>query len=155
MAESLGNPFEGTPVIFRYTRKQAIEDGVLVDLTPWARETGFVIPVACTSAVWHGYLEPPPGTREMGQSERGRAHDLLCPLCHARHNIHYVRCWIMRISVPQPLISGGFSCAGGSHNHRPSRNRIRDFEAVRRAGDKRGALSVAKARFLLSKSASR
>lgn len=71
------NPFEDMPVIYRYTRKQAIEDGVLVDLTEWSREVGFTIPVACTSAVWHEYVVPPEGTRELGQSERGRAHDLL------------------------------------------------------------------------------
>ena len=71
------NPFEDAPVIFSYTRAQAIEDGVLLDLTAWAMETGFKIPVACTSAVWHGYIVPPEGTKELGQSERGRAHDLL------------------------------------------------------------------------------
>lgn len=71
------NPFEDMPVIFSYTRAQAIEDGVLVDLTAWAKETGFRIPVACTSTVWHGYIVPPTGTEELGQSERGRAHDLL------------------------------------------------------------------------------
>lgn len=71
------HPFEDAPVIHRYTRAQAIEDGVLVDLTEWARETGFRIPVACTSAVWHQYVTPPKGTRELGQSERGRAHDML------------------------------------------------------------------------------
>lgn len=65
------------PVIYRYTRAQAIEDGVLVDLTPWARETGFTIPVACTAAVWNQYVTPPEGTEELGQSERGRGHDLL------------------------------------------------------------------------------
>ena len=42
------NPFEDAPVIYSYTRKQAIEDGVLVDLTEWSKETGFTIPVACT-----------------------------------------------------------------------------------------------------------
>jgi hypothetical protein len=31
-----GNPFDDMPVIFSYTRKQAIEDGVLVDLSAWA-----------------------------------------------------------------------------------------------------------------------
>ena len=31
-------------VIFAYTRKQAIEDGVLVDLTEIAKQVGFVIP---------------------------------------------------------------------------------------------------------------
>ena len=71
------NPFEDAPVIFSYTRAQAIEDGVLVDLTEWAKETGFKIPVACTSTVWHGCIVPADGTQELGQSERGRAHDLL------------------------------------------------------------------------------
>ena len=71
------NPFEDAPVIFSYTRAQAIEYGVLVDLTEWAAETGFKIPVACTSTVWHGYIVPPDGTKELGQSERGRAHDVL------------------------------------------------------------------------------
>jgi len=72
-----GNPFADVPVIFSYTRKQAIEDGVLIDLTEWAKETGFRIPVACTSAVWHQYIVPPEGTRTFGQSERGRGHDVL------------------------------------------------------------------------------
>ncbi|MBL1217356.1 MAG: hypothetical protein D8M59_07655 [Planctomycetes bacterium] len=65
------------PVIFSYTRAQALEDGVLVDLTEWAKETGFVIPVACTAAVWHEYITPTDETRELGQSERGRANDVL------------------------------------------------------------------------------
>ena len=71
------DPFADMPVIFSYTRAQAIEDGVLVDLTEWAKETGFRIPVACTATVWQRYIVPPPGTKELGQSERGRAHDLL------------------------------------------------------------------------------
>jgi hypothetical protein len=75
--EAAGNPFADAPVIFSYSRKQAIEDGVLIDLTEWAKETGFRIPLACTSAVWHEYIVPPKGTRELGQSERGRAHDVL------------------------------------------------------------------------------
>lgn len=71
------NPFENAPVIFSYTRAQAIEDGVLVDLADWARETGFRIPVACTAAIWNGYIVPLAATSELGQSERGRVHDLL------------------------------------------------------------------------------
>ncbi len=46
-------------------------------------ETGFTVPVACTAAVWHQYVVPPSGTRELGQSERGRAHDLLWMLYSA------------------------------------------------------------------------
>lgn len=71
------NPFEDAPVIYRYTRKQAIDDGVLVDLSSWAAETGFRIPVACTQAVWTEHIEPPEGTLDHGQSVRGRAHDVL------------------------------------------------------------------------------
>jgi hypothetical protein len=69
--------FGPSDVIFSYTRQQAIDDGVLVDLTEWAKETGFRVPVACTAAVWHQYVVPPPGSESWGQSERGRAHDLL------------------------------------------------------------------------------
>ncbi len=69
--------YEDLPVIHRYTRAQAIEDGVLVDVTQWASETGFTVPVACTSAVWHEYVVPKEDLRAAGQSERGRAHDLL------------------------------------------------------------------------------
>ena len=75
--EKSDNPFAGAPVIFSYTRAQAIEDGVLVDLTEWAKETGFRIPVACTAAVWNGYIVPPQETEKLGQSIRGRAHDVL------------------------------------------------------------------------------
>ena len=77
MIQSNKNPFDGAPIIYSYSRKQAIEDGVLVDLSPWAKETGFSIPVACTAAVWNQYVEPPESGRVSGQSERGRAHDLL------------------------------------------------------------------------------
>ena len=77
------NPFEDAPVIYSYTRKQAIEDGVLVDLTEWSSETGFTIPVACTVAVWNQYIVPPEGTVELGQSERGRSHDVLWMLWNA------------------------------------------------------------------------
>ncbi len=86
------NPFEDAPIIYRYTRAQAIQDGVLVDLTEWAKETGFKIPVACTSAVWQDYVEPPAATKELGQSTRGRAHDLLWMLHNAIRGFAYGDC---------------------------------------------------------------
>jgi hypothetical protein len=65
-------------VLYSYSRKQALEDGVLVDLTEFARETGFKVGVACTHAVWSGVITPPEESRKLfGQSERGRAHDVL------------------------------------------------------------------------------
>ena len=77
------NVFEDMPVIFSYTRAQAIDDGVLVDLTEWAMETGFKVLVACTATVWQRYIVPPEATQGLGQSERGRAHDLLWMLFNA------------------------------------------------------------------------
>jgi hypothetical protein len=71
------NDLNDMPLIFSYTRAQAIADGVLVDLTEWAKETGFRVPVACTTAVWHGYIVPADELRLADQSERGRAHDVL------------------------------------------------------------------------------
>ncbi len=72
------NPFNDPDVVIhRYTRKQAIDDGVLVDVTEWAspREMmgGFRIPVAMTAAVW-GHVQAPEDSCE---STRGRAHDVL------------------------------------------------------------------------------
>lgn len=43
--------FFGEPVS-TYTREQAIRDGVLVDVSALASESGFKMPVALTAAVW-------------------------------------------------------------------------------------------------------
>ena len=63
------------PVIFAYTRKQAIADGVLVDVTETAKEAGFQVPVAVTHAVWAEYVAVPEGVE--GQDEAGRLWDVL------------------------------------------------------------------------------
>ena len=74
--DNTSSPFG--PVIHTYTRQQAIDDGVLVDLTPWAAELGFVYPVACIRTVWDRFVTPPQAVAEgHGQSPRGRGHDLL------------------------------------------------------------------------------
>ena len=61
-------------VIYAFTREQAIEDGVLVDLTEFA-EDWFRVPVAVTSAVWTRCSEGPPAVS--GQSQTGRVRDIL------------------------------------------------------------------------------
>jgi len=43
--------------IYVYSRTQALEDCVLIDVTKIAKEAGFKIPVAITNAVWHEYIE--------------------------------------------------------------------------------------------------
>lgn len=76
MTEMFGEP------ISIYTREQAIEDGVLVDVTEWASADkgfigGFTCPVAITSAVWTLVdIDSKKGNRTC-QSTRGRAHDVL------------------------------------------------------------------------------
>ena len=51
-AQETDNLFSEADVIHTYTRAQAIEDGVLVDVTEMAEEAGFVWPVAVTAGVW-------------------------------------------------------------------------------------------------------
>ena len=56
-----GNAPAFGPVIFAYTRAQAIEDGILVDVSETAREAGFNIPVALTRTVWERIVAPSRG----------------------------------------------------------------------------------------------
>jgi hypothetical protein len=62
-------------LIHSYSRKQAIKDGVLIDVTPTAREAGIAIPVAVTAAVFHQYVSVPDGVT--AQDESGRLWDVL------------------------------------------------------------------------------
>ena len=64
-------------IIYAYTRKQAIEDGVLIDVSKMAREAGINWPVAVTRAVWEEYIRTDDKDRELGQSEEGRLWDIL------------------------------------------------------------------------------
>src|ERR1035437_461547 len=57
-------------VISAYSRAQAIEDGVLVDVSSVAREAGIKFPVAMTRTVWGKYVEVPEGVK--CQDEHGR-----------------------------------------------------------------------------------
>ena len=64
------------PVVYSYTRAQAIEDGEQV-LVPEkiSREAGFLWPVYLTGSVWRGCVEVPPGVT--CQDEDGRLWDVL------------------------------------------------------------------------------
>ncbi len=70
-------------VIYAYTRAQAIEDGVLVDVSAMAKEAGFRYPVALKSAVWTDYVRVPEGVE--CQNEQGRLWDILNMLRYAIH----------------------------------------------------------------------
>ena len=64
------------PVIYAYTRAQAIADGVLVDVTETAEEVGFKLPVAITEAL-HNCLTPTKADQAIGQDYDGRLWDVL------------------------------------------------------------------------------
>jgi len=81
------------PAVSVHTREQAIEDGVLVDVTRWASSGPdgmlgrFKVPVAITAALWavidvdrrdgEPHDDWRARVRERGESTRGRAHDVL------------------------------------------------------------------------------
>ena len=66
---------ESELILHTYSRRDALDDGVLIDVTDTAKEAGFRIPVAVTSAVWAEYIAVPIGVE--GQDERGRLWDVL------------------------------------------------------------------------------
>lgn len=68
---------ESWSIIFSYTRAQAIEDGVLIDVTAEAKVYGFKLPVAIGDNLFQQYVIPPSGLEGEGQSMEGRLHDLL------------------------------------------------------------------------------
>ena len=74
--ENITTGWEDAEIIHAYTRAQALEDGVLVDLSQLAREAGFRWPLAVTRAVWD-VLEPSEELKTEGQSWTGRAWDML------------------------------------------------------------------------------
>lgn len=64
------------PVIYAYTRTQAIADGVLEDVTETSKEVGFRLPVAITEAL-HNRLTPTKADAAIGQDYDGRLWDVL------------------------------------------------------------------------------
>lgn len=72
-------------VIYKYTRKQAIADGVLIDVTEMASEAGFRWPVAVTAAVWADCVawSEEDNDRQAYQDESGRLWDLLFAASYA------------------------------------------------------------------------
>ncbi len=67
--------FGDAPVISRYTREDALEDGSLVDVSEHGREVGFNAPIAITPGV-RSHIAVPKGM-EGWQDTAGRQHDVL------------------------------------------------------------------------------
>jgi hypothetical protein len=62
-------------VIYAYTRKQAIADGVQVDISSAAKEAGIRFPVFITRTAFDAYVTVPPNVS--GQDEAGRRWDVV------------------------------------------------------------------------------
>jgi hypothetical protein len=67
--------FENFEMIHRYSRADAIRDGVLIDVSATAREAGIRWPVALSRAVWERCVRVPDGV--VCQDEAGRLWDVL------------------------------------------------------------------------------
>ena len=70
------------PVIYSYTRAQAVADGVQVEVTKTANEAGIKFPVFLTRTVFDAYVAVPPGVE--AQDEAGRLWDIV---------------WILRFAI--------------------------------------------------------
>ncbi len=64
-------------IISSYSRADAIDDGVLIDVTETAKEAGFCYPVAITRNLWHSWLVPSDNVKSIGQDLEGRLWDVL------------------------------------------------------------------------------
>ena len=66
-------------IIHQYSRKQAIADGVLTDVSTNAKEAGIKWPVTLTVSVWSDYVKwsDEDNQRQTYQDESGRLSDLL------------------------------------------------------------------------------
>jgi hypothetical protein len=77
LAAQINDPFVDCKVISVYTRAQAIEDGMLVDVSKYAKELGFRFPVAVTKAVWDSCISWNKDQENAYQDESGRLFDVL------------------------------------------------------------------------------
>ena len=77
------------PVIYSYTRSQAIADGLQVEVSKVAREAGITYPVFITRAVFENYVAAPGGRAQApGQDEAGRLWDIVWMLRFAILRAH-------------------------------------------------------------------
>ena len=68
-------------IVSRYTRRQALEDGVLVDVSATVKEAGIRFPTAMTAAVFEKCVNSPENVP--CQDEAGRLWDVVWMLRHA------------------------------------------------------------------------
>jgi hypothetical protein len=68
--------WDDAEIISIYSRRQAIEDGLLIEVDPkLTQQAGIRLPVAVTQLLWSEFITPDP--RAVGQSIEGRLWDCL------------------------------------------------------------------------------
>jgi hypothetical protein len=87
MTKHSPNPFEDWPVIFKYTREQALEDGVLIDVSETAKEAGIKFHTVITARVMGEVVATPAKAAQWGESDSGRLWDVLTMLRHGIKNL--------------------------------------------------------------------
>jgi len=109
--------------VYSYTRAQAIADGVLVDVTATAKEYGFKIPVAMTSAVWQDCISWDNNIQAMHQDESGRLADILWMCFIAIHKSKNNQClfkvYRIRKDETNPTLVQLKCIIGGGDNSEP------------------------------------
>ena len=93
------------PVIYCYTRKQAVADGFQVEVSATAREAGITFPVFITRSVFEQFVAVPPDVT--GQDEAGRLWDVL---------------WMLRFAIRKARPGADrlpFALYVRNDNHRP------------------------------------
>ena len=55
-----------------YTRQKALDDGVLVDVSDFVSDFGFIVPVAVTATLFNSYILPSAKLVESGQTSESR-----------------------------------------------------------------------------------
>jgi hypothetical protein len=75
------NGAENENIIFIYSRREALEDGIQVDVSKTAKEAGIKFPVFLTRSVFEQFVTVPPGVT--CQDEAGRLWDVVQMLRYA------------------------------------------------------------------------
>jgi hypothetical protein len=73
------NPLSGAPIVYSYSRQQAIADGFLIDVSELARRAGFIWPVAITAGL-HDAIVPSEQEQRAGTTLITRLWDVLTML---------------------------------------------------------------------------
>jgi hypothetical protein len=118
-------------VISIYTRRQALSDGCILDVSELAREAGFTWAVAITDHLYHDYIVPALALVAEGQSVQGRLWDTLMCLRHAIRSSKddtYLRFTVLfQTRLPKP----------GPYLHQPASSLAGQLLIKKRYGDPR------------------